>query len=101
MNTAGVAQSYLAADEAAADWLKRAIKTNRNVAAFVHFYHAAALAHLGRIEEARASIQTGLALDPDFTLSHFHASTPTDHPTCLVQRARIAEGMRKAGLLEG
>jgi TolB-like protein/Flp pilus assembly protein TadD len=100
-NNAGVAQSYLAADEAAAHWFKRSIEINRNVAAFVHFYLAAALAHLGRIEEARASIQAGLALDPNFTLSHFHASTPTDNPICLAQRARIAEGMRKAGLPEG
>jgi TolB-like protein len=101
MNTAGVAQSYLAADEAAADWFKRSIETNRNVAAFAHFYRAAALAHLKRIEEARASVEAGLALDPNFTLSHFHASTPTDNPICLAQRARIAEGMRKAGLPEG
>jgi TolB-like protein/Flp pilus assembly protein TadD len=101
MTTAGVAQSYLAADEAAVYWLRRAIETNPNVAAFVHFYLAAALAHLGRIEEARASVQTGLAIDPDFTLSHFNASAPTDIPICLAQRARIAEGMRKAGLPEG
>ncbi len=101
MNTAGVAQSYLAADEAAACWFKRSIETNRNVAAFVHFYLAAALAHLERIEEAQASVQAGLALDPDFTLSHFLASAPTDNPTCLAQRARIAEGMRKAGLPNG
>jgi TolB-like protein len=100
-NTAGVAQSYLAADEAAAYWFKRSIETNRNVAPFVHFYLAAALAHLERIEEARASVQAGLALDPNFTLSHFHASSPTDNPTCLAQRARIAEGMRKAGLPDG
>jgi TolB-like protein/Flp pilus assembly protein TadD len=98
MINAGVAQSYLAADEAAVYWFKRAIETNPNVAAFVHVYLAAALAHLGRIEEARASIQTGLAIDPNFTLSHFHASTPTDNSTCLAQRARIGEGMRKAGL---
>ena len=101
MNTAGAAQSYLAADEAAACWYRRSIETNRNVAPFVHFFRAAALAHLGRIEEARASVQAGLALDPNFTLAHFHASSPTDNPTCLAQRARIAEGMRKAGLPEG
>ena len=101
MNTAGVAQSYLAADEAAACWFKRSIETNRNVAPFVHFYLAAALAHLERIEEAQASVRAGLVLDPNFTLSHFHASSPTDNPTCLVQRARIAEGMRKAGLPDG
>jgi TolB-like protein len=101
MNTAGVAQSYLAADEAAACWFKRSLETNRNVAPFVHFYLAAALAHLERIEEARASVRAGLALDPNFTLSHFHASAPTDDSTCLAQRARIAEGMQKAGLPEG
>ncbi len=101
MNTAGVAQSYLAADEAAAYWFRRSIETNRNVAAFVHFYLAAALAHLERIEEAQASVQAGLALDPDFTLSHFLAIAPMDNPTCLAQRARIAEGMRKAGLPNG
>jgi TolB-like protein len=101
MNNAGVAQSYLAEDEAAADWFKQSIETKRNVAAFVHFYLAAALAHLARIEEARASLQAGLALDPYFTLAHFHASTPTNHPICLAQRVRIAEGMRKAGVPEG
>jgi TolB-like protein len=101
MINAGVAQSYLAADEPAVYWFKRAIETNPNVAAFVHVYLAAALAHLGRIEEARASMQTGLAVDPNFTLSHFHASTPTDNSACLAQRARIGEGMRRAGLPEG
>jgi TolB-like protein len=101
MSTAGVAQSYLAADEAAVHWFKRSIETNRNVAPFVHFYLAAALAHLERVEEAQASVQAGLAIDPNFTLSHFHASRPTDNSTCLAQRARIAEGMRKAGLPDG
>ncbi|MDN3279439.1 winged helix-turn-helix domain-containing protein [Frankia sp. RB7] len=100
MNTAGVAKSYLAADEAAASWFSRSIEINRNVAPFVYFHLAAALAHLERIEEARASVQAALALEPDFTLSHFHASAPTDHPIALVQRARIADGMRKAGLPE-
>jgi hypothetical protein len=101
MNLAAAAQSYLAADEAAACWYRRSIETNRNVAPFVHFFLAAALAHLGRMEEARASVQAGLALDPNFTLAHFQASSPTDNPTCLAQRARIGEGMRKAGLPEG
>jgi TolB-like protein len=100
MNTAGVAKSYLAADEAAVGWFRRSIETNRNVTPFVHFYLAAALAHLDQIEEARASLQAGLALDPDFTLTHFHASAPMDNPTCLAQRERIADGMRQAGLPE-
>jgi TolB-like protein len=100
MNTAGVAQSYLGADQAAVHWFKRSIETNRNIAPFVHFYLAAALAHLRQIEESRAYVQAGLILAPDFSIAQFHASTPTDNPTCLTQRARIAEGLRKAGLRE-
>jgi TolB-like protein len=98
MNIAGVAQSYLAADEAAVCWFRRSIETNRNVAPFVYFCLAAALAHLERIEEAQASVQAGLALDPNFTVSQYRAIAPTDSPTCLAQRERIIEGMHKAGL---
>ena len=98
LNTAGVAQSYLGADEAAVQWFRRSIETNRNIAPFVHFFLAAALAHLGRIEAARASVRAGLALHPNFSLAQFHQSSPTDHPTCRVQRERIADGLRMAGL---
>ncbi|WP_407151664.1 winged helix-turn-helix domain-containing protein [Bradyrhizobium sp. ORS 86] len=98
MNTAGVAQSYLGADEAAVHWFKRSIEANRNIAPFVNFYLAAALAHLGQIEEAQAYLRAGLILAPDFSIAQFHASSPTDHLTCLAQRVRIAEGLRKAGL---
>jgi TolB-like protein len=100
MNTAGVAQSYLGADEAAVRWFKRSIETNRNIAPFVHFYLAAEQAHLGEIKEARTHMQAGLTLAPDFSIAQFHASSPTDHPTCLAQRARIGVGLRKAGLPE-
>jgi tetratricopeptide (TPR) repeat protein len=100
MNTVGVAQSYLGADEAAVHWFERSIETNRNIAPFVHFYLAAALAHVGRIEEARAHLQAGLTLIPNFSIDQFHASSPSDHPTCLAQRTRIAEGLRRAGLRE-
>ena len=100
MNTAGVAQSYLGADEAAVHWFKRSIETNRNIAPFVHFFLAAALAHLRQIEESRAYIQAGLILAPEFSIAQFHASSPTDHPICLAQRTRIADGLRKAGLRE-
>ncbi|MBR0776734.1 winged helix-turn-helix domain-containing protein [Bradyrhizobium diazoefficiens] len=98
MNTAGVAQSYLGADETAVHWFKRSIEVNRNIAPFVHFFLGAALANLGCIEEARTWVRAGLGLDPHFSVAQFHLSSPTDHPTCLVQRARIADGLRKAGL---
>lgn len=98
MNTAGVARSYLGDDEAAVEWFKRSIETNRNIAPFVHFYLAAALAHLGHLDEAAASLQRGLILAPTFSIAQFHISTPSDHPTCLAQRVRITAGLRKAGL---
>lgn len=100
MNTAGVAQLYLGDDEAAVHWFKRSIEANRNIAPFVHFLLAAALANLGEIEESRAWVQAGLHLDPDFSLARYDVSSPTDHPTCLKQRIRIADGLRKAGLRE-
>ncbi|MDA9466350.1 hypothetical protein [Bradyrhizobium sp. CCBAU 53415] len=100
MNTAGVAQSYLGADETAARWFQRSIEINRNIAPFVYFFLAAALAHSRRSDEARAFVQAGLILSPHFSIAQFHASSPTDNPTCLRQRVRIAEGLRKAGLSE-
>ena len=98
MNTAGIVQSYLGADEAAVNWFNRSIEINRNVAPFVYFYRAAALAHLGQIEDARASLQAGLNLAPDLSVAEFYASSPADNPNFLAQRARIAQGLRKAGL---
>ena len=54
MTILGVAKIYLGDDDAAAAAFRRSIETIRNVAPFVHFYLAAALAHLGRLADARA-----------------------------------------------
>ena len=59
------------------------------------------LAHLGRLDEARAAAQAGLALNPTFTIRRFRAGAPSDNPTYLAQRERIYDGMRKAGVPEG
>jgi TolB-like protein/class 3 adenylate cyclase/tetratricopeptide (TPR) repeat protein len=97
----GVAKSYLGDDDAAVASFRRSIETNRNAAPFVHFYLAAALARLGRHEEARAAVQAGLALVPAFTIARVRAGAATDNPTYLSQRERIYEGMRMAGVPEG
>ena len=68
---AGHAKLHLRADEEAAVWLGRSIESNRNWA-LVHFFLAAALANLGKLQEARAATQSGLALDPKFTIHRFH-----------------------------
>jgi hypothetical protein len=61
----------------------------------------AALAQLGRLDEARQAIQPGLALAPGFTIARYRAGVQSDHPIYLAQRERIIEGMRKAGVPEG
>jgi tetratricopeptide (TPR) repeat protein len=100
MAGAGCAKLYLGEDEAAAAWLRRAIESNRNQA-IAQFWLAAALAFLGRADEAREAAQAGLALQPGFTVARFRAAAATDNPVYMRQRERACEGMRKAGLPEG
>ena len=100
MMYAGFAKLLLGADEEAVARLRRSVEMNRNFP-LAHFYLAAALAHLGRPDEARSAVQAGLALDPTFTISRFRARASSDNPSYLTQRERIRDGMRKAGLPEG
>ena len=97
---AGYAKVYLGSYEEAAAWLHRAIETNRSYS-LQHFALACALAHLGQLDDARAAVQAGLALNPTFTLRRFRAGTSSNNPTFLAQRERIYDGMRKAGVPEG
>ncbi|MCK1317375.1 winged helix-turn-helix domain-containing tetratricopeptide repeat protein [Bradyrhizobium sp. 23] len=100
MMFAGNAKSFLGAYAEAVVWLRRSIDTNRNMP-FAHFNLAAALAQLGRSEEARVAAKMGLTLDPSFTLRRFRANAPSDHPTFLAGREGIYQGMRMAGVPEG
>jgi TolB-like protein/class 3 adenylate cyclase len=94
---AGYAKLSLGCDEEAAAWLRRSIEANRN-ASVAHIGLAAALALLGRSEEARAAAQAGLAFDPTFTIRAFRLGAASDNPQFLARRERIYEGMRKAGV---
>jgi hypothetical protein len=80
--------------------LRRSIETNRNFA-LAHFWLSAALARLGRIEESRSAAKAGLALNPAFTISRFRKGAWSNNPAYLVQRERVYESMRKAGVPEG
>jgi tetratricopeptide (TPR) repeat protein len=66
MSSAGTSKLHLAQDEEAVTWFRRAIEANRNFA-FTHLSLAAALAHLGRIDEARTAAKIGLTLEQSFT----------------------------------
>jgi tetratricopeptide (TPR) repeat protein len=96
----GGAKLFLGADEDAVTLFRGAIELNRNFP-LTHFFLAAALAHLGRLDEARAETQAALALDPTFTIRRFRAVAQSDNPVFLKQRERVIERMRKAGVPEG
>lgn len=97
---AGFAKLQLGADDEAVVRFRRSVEINRNHPR-AHIYLATALAHLGRLDEARSAAQVGLALDPTFTISRFRANVPSDNPTYLAGRERFYEGMRMAGIPEG
>jgi TolB-like protein/class 3 adenylate cyclase/Flp pilus assembly protein TadD len=96
----GFAKVQLNLDTEAVVWLRRGLDGNRNYAV-VHFVLAAALARLGALDQARAAVQAGLALDPNFTVRRHRAVALSDHPVYLAGRERTYEGMRLAGVPEG
>ena len=101
MNYAGMAKNHLGSWEQAVAWFRRAIEANRNFPT-AYFQLAAALAQLGRLDEARSAVKAGLALNPAFTVSRARAAwtAMSDDPTYLAQLEPIFEGMRKAGVPE-
>ena len=97
----GMAKSVLGRHEEAGAWLRRSIEANRNNPP-CHLFLAAALALLGRPEEARAAAQTALTLNPKASVARFRANfgSFSDNPAYLGGLDRIYEGMRLAGVPE-
>jgi TolB-like protein len=97
----GVAVTKSDPNEAIA-WLRRALEANRNISV-AHFLLAGRLVRLGELEQGRAAVKAGLALDPNFTIRRFRhaASASGNHPTVLAAIERGIEGMRLAGVPEG
>jgi TolB-like protein/class 3 adenylate cyclase len=94
----GVAKQVLGDDAEAVAWLRRCLEANRNYP-IAHFRLAASLALLGLLEEARAAVRAGLALDPTFTLRRTRGRM-SDDPTFRAGSKRVQEGMRIAGVPE-
>jgi TolB-like protein/class 3 adenylate cyclase len=97
----GIAKNHLGDCEQAVLWCRRAIEANRNYPE-AHFHLAAALARLGRLDEARSAVSAGLALNPSFTVSRarINWTAMSDDPIHPLQLAPIFEGLRIAGLPE-
>jgi TolB-like protein len=96
----GLAKFLQGADAEALVWLRRSLEANRNYPS-AHFSLAAALALVGELDEARATVQAGLALNPSFTIRRYRTNTPSNHPIYLAGRERVIEGMRLARVPEG
>ena len=101
MTHASTAKLHLGSFEQAVAWGLRAIEANRNYPR-THFGLAAALARLGRIDEAQSAVKAGLALNPTYTIHGARVvwTAWSDDPTYLAQLAPILEGLRKAGVPE-
>jgi TolB-like protein/class 3 adenylate cyclase len=99
MNSAGLAHLFLGSHDQAVLWCGQAIEANRNFPQ-PHFLLGSALAHLGRLDEARSAIMTGLALNPLFSLSRARGawSAMSDDPTYLAQIEPTLDGLREAGV---
>jgi Flp pilus assembly protein TadD len=100
MHFVGVTKLVLSADAEAVAWLRRCLEANRNYP-LAHFQLAAALALLGSLQEARAAVRAGLALDPAFTIRRMRGIVMSDDPTFRAGSERIRKGMRMAGVPEG
>jgi len=96
-----IAKAHLNLDNEAIIWVRRSLEANRNHSV-AHFQLAAVLARLGELEQARAALQEGLALDPSFTIRRYRDATSvwSDNPTFLAGRERVIKGMRLAGVPE-
>jgi TolB-like protein/Flp pilus assembly protein TadD len=95
----GLAKLHLGADEEAVAFFRRSVDASRNYP-LNHFYMAAALALLGRLDEARAEVKAGHALAPNYSIARFLSMAESDNPTYLKQRERILGGLRQAGVPE-
>ena len=97
----GSAKLQLGSGEDAVAWCRRALEVNRSYTV-AYFILAAALAQLGRLDEARSAVKAGLALNPAFSISRARAAWTaiSDDPTYLAWIEPILEGLRKAELPE-
>jgi len=100
MNWVGFSKLALDDCVGAASCFQRSIEVNRNNY-YGHLGRAVALVQLGRLDEAKAALQQGLALDPHLTLSRMRSNTANLSTASLRGRERFLEGLRIAGMPEG
>jgi class 3 adenylate cyclase/TolB-like protein len=93
------AYMHMAQWEKAVEWCQKSTATNEGLW-WTYANLAAAYGWLGREGEAKGAIEGLHKLKPGFAVQDFVRSTPSDNPQYQRERARITEGLRKAGLPE-
>lgn len=96
---AGNAKLALGRYHEAVTWLRRTVHVNRHYPIAL-FSLAAALAHQGRLDEARATAAQGLAMVPTYTIRRYRNGAISDHPIFKICLERTIEGLRMAGIPE-
>jgi tetratricopeptide (TPR) repeat protein len=92
--------NYLAQWEQAIPWCERSIAGIPQVF-YPYAMLAAANAWAGRDKEAKEAAAQLQKVHPGFTMQTWAGLRQSDDPTYIAQRARITEGLRKAGVPEG
>jgi tetratricopeptide (TPR) repeat protein len=92
--------AYLAQWEQAIPWCEKSITAQPQVY-IPYVYLAAANAWAGRDKEAKDAAAQLQKVSPGFTMQTWAGLRASDDPTYIAQRARVAEGLRKAGVPEG
>ncbi len=82
--------------EEALKWIRKALRQS-NAGVRTHVFEVIALAHLGRIEEARQALQRVYTIKSDFDMDFVRATAKMMYPS---SAKRYIDGLRKAGLLE-
>ena len=82
----------------AVEWARRSQRQpSVGHVSWLYAHEASALAHLGRIDEARAALARTLAIQPTFSVSFIDTVVPFRNPA---ERDHYIDGLRQAGLTD-
>jgi class 3 adenylate cyclase/TolB-like protein len=96
-----IARARIAAgeDTLAVEAARQGIAANRDHA-HNHAVLTAALAHLGRMDEAKAALAEFLRVQPGITVARYRRNVTSNEPVAVKTYARLMAGLAKAGLPE-
>jgi TolB-like protein/class 3 adenylate cyclase len=102
LTAVGAAEIFLGHYDQAVVWLRRSIEANRNNP-LTHVFLAAALAILGRPDEAQAAARAALVHNPQLTIARFKVffAQFNENQFNIAGRDLIIESVRRAGVPEG